>query len=72
MRLLAHPKAGDTAIAAGESGVAGLAALIAAARQKPLRDVLGLDAAARVLLIGSEGVTDPAIYAAIMAGHDDA
>lgn len=72
MRLLAHPKAGDTAIAAGESGVAGLAALIAAARQKPLRDALGLDAAARVLLIGSEGVTDPAIYAAIMAGHDDA
>lgn len=70
MRLLARPLADDPAIEAGESGVAGLAALIAAARQPEQREVLGLGPASRVLLIGSEGVTDPAIYAEIMAQTD--
>lgn len=67
MRLLARPLAGDPVIDAGESGVAGLAALIAAAQQPELRTALGLGPKSRVLLIGSEGVTDPAIYARVMA-----
>jgi diaminopropionate ammonia-lyase len=54
-------------IQGGESGVAGLAALIAAARQPVLRTALGLTPQSRVLLIGSEGITDPAIYTDIMA-----
>ncbi|PVH27321.1 diaminopropionate ammonia-lyase [Pararhodobacter oceanensis] len=66
IRLLARPLAGDTAVEAGESAVAGLAALIAARQDAGLAAKLGLGAEARVLLIGSEGVTDPAIFNRIM------
>lgn len=70
MRLLARPLAGDATVEAGESAVAGLAALLAAEQDDGLRARLGLDGQSRVLLIGSEGVTDPAIFKRIMAGHD--
>ncbi|GHF06223.1 PLP-dependent lyase/thiolase [Aliiroseovarius zhejiangensis] len=70
MRLLANGDSGDAQIEAGESAVAGLATLIAVMRQPDMAAALGLDAQSRVLLIGSEGVTDPAIFAAIMAGAD--
>ena len=72
MRLLARPLGGDPKIEAGESAVAGLAALIAAARSEAWRRRLGLDENARVLLIGSEGATDPESYAAAMAGGREA
>ena len=72
VRLLARPLEGDPAIEAGESAIAGLAALIAARQDATLADKLGLDAGARVLLIGSEGVTDPAIFKMIMEGRDAA
>ncbi|MHC8509446.1 MAG: diaminopropionate ammonia-lyase [Rhodospirillales bacterium] len=68
VRLLARPSDGDPKIEAGESAVAGLAALIAARTDAALSGKLGLDEKSRVLLIGSEGVTDPEIFAAIMAG----
>lgn len=68
VRLLARPQGGGPAIAAGESAVAGLAALIAVASDAGWRDRLGLDARSVALVIGSEGVTDPAIYDRIMAG----
>ncbi len=67
MRLLARPLGGDPEIEAGESAVAGLAALIAAARSGDMRRTLGLDGESRVLLIGSEGATDPESYAALVA-----
>lgn len=70
VRLLARPLEGDTAIEAGESAIAGLAALIAARQDADLSQKLGLDAQSRVLLIGSEGVTDPEIFAKIMEGAD--
>lgn len=72
VRLLARPLPGDEAIEAGESAIAGLAALIAARQDADLSARLGLDANSRVLLIGSEGVTDPAIFAQIMEGADAA
>jgi len=72
MRLLANADFGDPVIEAGESAVAGLAALISAAYSDDLRGMLGLDASSRVLLIGSEGVTDAAIFAAVLAGAGDA
>ena len=62
MRALARPETGDKAIVAGETGGAGLAALLAAQEHEDVRQALGLDAQSRVLLIGSEGDTDPAIY----------
>lgn len=65
MRLLASGEAGAT-IVGGESGVAGLAGLIVAAGAPALRQALGLDTGSRVLLIGSEGDTDPDVYASIV------
>ncbi len=49
-------------IVAGESAVAGLAALTACGSDQALRERLGLDASSRVLLLGTEGATDPTIY----------
>ncbi len=61
MRLLAPQ------VVAGESAVAGLAGLLAAAARPDLARVLGLDAKSRVLLFGSEGDTDPELYRRIIA-----
>ncbi|WP_300297575.1 diaminopropionate ammonia-lyase [Ferrovibrio sp.] len=66
MRRLASPAAGDPAIAAGESAVAGLAGALAAAENPALAAALGLDAASRILVFGSEGATDPALYRQIV------
>lgn len=71
MQLLASGAAGAT-IVGGESGVAGLAGLIAAAGQPDWRQALGLDSASRVLLFGSEGDTDPDLYARIVGRTGDA
>jgi len=68
VRLLAQPEGNDPVIEAGESAVAGLAALICAVRQSDVRDQLSLDESSRVLLFGSEGVTDQAIFDEIMTG----
>ena len=62
MRRLASPAGGDSPIVAGETGGAGLGVLLAARDDDHLRQVLALDADSRVLLLGSEGDTDPAIY----------
>ncbi len=51
---------------AGESGVAGLAALLLAAADPAARQALGLDGRSRVLLFSTEGATDPALYAALV------
>ncbi|MBR0653964.1 diaminopropionate ammonia-lyase [Plastoroseomonas arctica] len=54
-------------IVAGESGVAGLAGLLLAARDTFGRAVLGLEPDSRVLLFGTEGATDPELYAQLTA-----
>lgn len=66
MRSLARPKGNDPAIVAGESGGVGLAGLLKVSTDKSLRDRLGLDAAARVWVINTEGATDPGRYEAIV------
>ncbi len=66
MRLLARPAADDAAIVAGESGGAGLAALLAARDDPRIRRTLALDADSRVLLVDSEGDTDEAVYRGIV------
>ncbi|TDQ86338.1 diaminopropionate ammonia-lyase [Dongia mobilis] len=62
MKSLAAGIDGDPRIVGGEAGVGGLAGLIVAANDQAMRDALLLDAASRVLIIGSEGATDPALY----------
>ncbi len=62
MRRLATPVAGDAAIVAGESAVAGLAGLVIAAADAQASATLGLGSESRVLVFGTEGDTDPALY----------
>lgn len=56
-------------VTAGESGAASLAGLLALLRRDDLADArsrLGLNARSRVLVIATEGATDPAFYAQVM------
>jgi diaminopropionate ammonia-lyase len=71
MNRLARPRGDDPAIVAGESGGAGLAGLIRATADKGMRAVLGLDAHSRVLIINSEGATDPGRYAELVGMAPD-
>jgi len=66
VRALANPVPGDAPIVAGETGGSGLAALLATRDYPAIRDTLALDHNARVLLLGSEGDTDPTIYRALV------
>lgn len=66
MRTLNNLIVGGHSIVAGECAGAGLAALRWAVTQPAVKQALGLDAASRVLLIGTEGATDPAVYRRIM------
>ncbi len=62
MRRYYFPKGNDPRIISGESGAAGLAGLLALMQNealRPLRDALGLDKNATVLLINTEADTDP-------------
>lgn len=68
MRLLARPLGADPTIEAGESAVAGLAGLLGAAGRPDLAAKLGLTLESRVLVVGTEGATDPELYAALLAG----
>ncbi|HEU6452900.1 MAG TPA: diaminopropionate ammonia-lyase [Gemmatimonadaceae bacterium] len=68
MRMLAEGLDGDPPIVAGESAVAGVAGAIEAASDARLRRTVGLDGNSRVLFIGTEGATDPAIYAELVGG----
>ena len=63
MRVLARPSGAHPPVAAGASGGAALGGLLAVCRDPgmtPVREQLALGPAARVLVIVSEGVTDPA------------
>ncbi len=66
MRQLAYPVAGDPAIVAGESGGVGLAGLMRAAADPAIRAALGLDGTARILVVNTEGATDPGRYEEIV------
>ena len=71
IRALGRPRAADPAIAAGSSGAAALGGLLALCRDVSLagaRERLGLSSSSRVLTIVSEGVTDPEVWRAAMAG----
>jgi diaminopropionate ammonia-lyase len=70
MRVLAHPADGDARIAAGASGAAALGGLLALCRDESMRGAkqqLDLGPGSRVLVIVSEGVTDPDLWSAVTA-----
>ena len=65
MRTFAKPSGGDPMIAAGSSGSAALGGLLALCREPSLataRHQLGLNRDSRVLVLVSEGVTDPDLW----------
>lgn len=66
MRILADDRFGDGPIVAGESAVAGLAAVLLSADDSASRRLLKLDENSVVLVIGTEGATDPAVYGSIV------
>lgn len=72
MRLLADGVDGDPPLVAGESAVAGLAAVIAGRHRPDLARALGLDGDSRVLLFATEGDTDPDLYRQIVGRGADA
>jgi diaminopropionate ammonia-lyase len=67
MKLLADGNLGGRPVIAGESAVAGLAALISAANVA--RTPLGLGPDSQILLFGTEGATDPDIYAKMVGSQ---
>jgi diaminopropionate ammonia-lyase len=67
MRCLGQGLGNDLSIEAGECSTAGLAALMAAKRDPHLWSELAFDENSVVLLIGTEGATDPEFYQSIMA-----
>lgn len=69
MRRLARPAGGDPVVVAGESGGVGLAGLIRAVAENNID--LGLNGNSRVLVINTEGATDPRRYAELV-GMDPA
>ncbi len=62
MQALAAAVGGDIPIVAGESGGVGFAALRKALASPEIAAALGLGADSRILLINTEGATDPARY----------
>lgn len=73
MRMLYHPKADDPRIISGESGAASMAALLALRRDERLAnacDFLGLGSGSRVLILNTEGDTDPVNFESIVARFD--
>ncbi len=72
MRRLAGGLSGAAPLVAGESGVTGLAGLVAAAGDPETRALLRLGPEARALVFGTEGATDDDVYRAIVGQSSDA
>jgi diaminopropionate ammonia-lyase len=71
MKTYYHPTGTDVRIVSGESGAAGLAALIALMKDRSLdgaRERLGIGSSSRVLLFNTEGDTDPDHFQRIVHG----
>jgi hypothetical protein len=62
MRMLAGGIDGDFTVVAGASGAAGVAGVLVALGNTDLAQGLSLGAASRVLVINTEGATDPEMY----------
>ncbi|UOD50742.1 diaminopropionate ammonia-lyase [Orrella daihaiensis] len=66
MKVFANPVGSDPAIVSGETGTTGLGLLMAAKHSPAVWQALRFGPDARVLILGSEGDTDPEIYAKVV------
>jgi diaminopropionate ammonia-lyase len=71
MKLLADAPFRDIPVVAGESAVAGLTGLLLAARDDDARRQVRLNENSIILLIGTEGATDPGVYESIVDRNPD-
>ena len=71
MKLLADAPFRDIPVVAGESAVAGLTGLLLAARDDDARRQVRLDENSIILLIGTEGATDPSVYERLVDRNPD-
>ena len=62
MKALSSGGYGQQEVVLGESGIAGLAGLLAVGTDELAREQLGLDKDSRILLFGTEGANDPKRY----------
>jgi diaminopropionate ammonia-lyase len=72
MRILANPLAGDDKVVSGESGAVTtglLACLIRDARYREVAEALRITQESKILLISTEGDTDPDMYQRIVRGN---
>ena len=69
MRCLKFCKKSEYSVEAGESATAGLAGLILSANTPVLKQKLKIDNKSQILIIGSEGITDPDIYTKIISNE---
>jgi diaminopropionate ammonia-lyase len=72
MRRLANPIGDDPPVVSGESGGAGLAGVLTVLRDPALAQKIGLGVHARVLVINTEGATDPVVYESLVGRTPDA
>lgn len=72
MRLVAEGSREDIPVVGGESGVAGLAGLLALAADADMREQVGIDETSTILLINTEGATAPSIYASLIGASAEA
>jgi diaminopropionate ammonia-lyase len=66
MRQAAHGIGDDAPVVIGDTGIAAWAGFLAATRDENLRQHLGLHASSGVVLIATEGATDPDVYRRIV------
>jgi threonine dehydratase len=66
LRDAARGRHGDAPLEIGETGIAALAGAVVAASVADLRRALGITAESRLLAIACEGVTDRAVFAALV------
>lgn len=66
MRRLANPAVGDPAIVSGESGGVGLAGFLKAVADSDVKAALSIDRDSRILVVNTEGATDPGRYREIV------
>ena len=71
MRGAAQPEGGDRPLAIGDTGSAGWAGFLAVVGDVQVRQALGMDRDSRVVIVVTEGATDPAVYRSIV-GRDAA
>ncbi len=72
IRQAAAGVGGDSPVVIGETGIAAWAGFLAASRDENLRQQLELDCNSRIVLIATEGPTDPEVYHNLVGASPEA